>query len=127
MQPPFKFTDSFPTGTDDFVARVPAGLRSAEDLLQALYDSLRFPGWFGFNWNALLDSLCDFHWTDMHRIVLTHQDLPDLDPSSDQLVYLEILAEAIARWGADKTRTLVVIFPADSLAAISKVMSNSAK
>jgi hypothetical protein len=127
VQPPFEFTDSFPTVNDDFVAKVPAGLRTADDLLQALYETLQFPGWFGFNWNALLDSLCDFHWTDKRRIVLSHEDLPCLDPSADQRVYLEILAEAVARWEANKTRTLVVIFPARFVAAVSEAITQAKK
>jgi hypothetical protein len=37
---------------------------SKETLLHALYQSCVFPASFGFNWDALEDSLLDFSWID---------------------------------------------------------------
>ncbi len=39
-------------------------ITSKEDLLSAFYGCLQFPGWFGFNWDALWDSLHDFQWDE---------------------------------------------------------------
>ncbi|MFR9164902.1 MAG: barstar family protein [Dysgonomonas sp.] len=33
---------------------------------------MRFPNYFGFNWNALLDCLRDFDWIEEKYIILIH-------------------------------------------------------
>lgn len=45
-----------------FVARIRSKIRSDTELFHALYEACEFPKWFGFNWNAVNDSLGDFHW-----------------------------------------------------------------
>lgn len=39
-------------------------IKTDNALFEAFYACLQFPGWFGFNWNALWDSLNDFQWDD---------------------------------------------------------------
>ena len=121
--PPFEFTDSFPTSADAHTARVPAGIRTADGLLAVLSEQLHFPDWFGFNWNALYDSLRDLEWLSASRIVLVHQDLPDLDPRSDRWQYLDILADAVRSWNTDPVRRLVVVFPAALEGAVRQALA----
>ncbi len=45
-----------------------------ESLMHAFYQNCEFPGWFGFNWNALKDSLCDFEWAPATGYVLIYQN-----------------------------------------------------
>lgn len=107
---PFDFTDAPKVSGDEFVADIPAGLTSTQALLQALYDNLQLPGYFGFNWDALSDCLRDLHWIQQRRVVLRHSDLPGI-PSVELRTYLEVLAEAKASWGSDEEHTLDVVFP----------------
>ena len=47
-------TENLPR-SENLVAIVPAGIRSAEKLFSILSKALKFPSYFGRNWNALMD------------------------------------------------------------------------
>lgn len=79
-----------------FVAHL-SSVRSKEELLKQLNDELKFPDYFGFNWDALLDVLCDFHWIEQRWVVLVHDELPILD-NNELRIYFEILFNAIKAW-----------------------------
>ena len=66
------------TGDDPLhVVRVPAGIRRRRVLFNAISKGLRFPGYFGQNWDALEECLRDLHWWPAStRLVLVHCDLP---------------------------------------------------
>ena len=92
-------------------AIIPAGITSPTDLLRILATSLRFPAYFGHNWNALFDCLCDFTWLTEPRILIIHEDVPTL-PSPHLDVYLKVLRDAIDSWLPETDpHTLAVAFP----------------
>jgi len=113
----FNFTDAPLLRDNEFVATIPAGLKSADALLHALYERVHLPGYFGFNWDALSDCLRDLHWIENDRVVLLHADLPAL-PLTELRAYLDVLAECVTSWTAGEAHSLVVVFP---LAARSQV------
>ena len=39
-------------------------MKFSDDVFEAFYACLEFPGWFGFNWDAFWDSLHDFQWDE---------------------------------------------------------------
>ncbi|MDR1203750.1 MAG: barstar family protein [Tannerellaceae bacterium] len=95
-----------------FVAHL-SKVRGKEDLLKQLSDKLKFPDYFGFNWDALFECLRDFHWIEQQKIVLVHDDLPVLE-EKDLHIYLEILIDAVKTWQDWKEgeeHSLEVIFP----------------
>jgi len=123
---------------DSYLLRVPAGISSADALIKSVADAGDFPGWFGFNWDALLDSLCDFSWITKRTIVIHHSDLPLLDDPGQCRIYLEILAQAQSDWlEAPRPGTvelwpeewpfikhdLRIIFPTRAKAAIERILS----
>ncbi|MCB2231531.1 barstar family protein [bacterium] len=67
------------------------------EILDAVAAALNFPDYFGRNWSALLDCLCDFHWVEQQRIVLVHDELPRVK-TEDMLTYLAIVKTSIAAW-----------------------------
>lgn len=107
----FAFEDHPVLEPADFLARLPAGLTDASALLHALAERLSFPGYFGFNWDALSDCLRDLHWLSNPRVVLLHADLPAL-PEPELRSYLEVLREAVESWQPGEPHSLHVIFPA---------------
>jgi len=120
---PFNFVDAARMPTDtDYVAEVPVGLTSAEALLQALYDGLQLPGYFGFNWNALSDCLRDLHWLQQDAIVLRHVDLPAL-PAAQLRIYLEILVEAVRSWRPGEEHSLRVEFPTSVRESVMRLLT----
>ena len=105
----------------DYVARLPASLRDREALFTALQQTLRLPNYFGRNWDALSDCLCDLSWIKQHRVVLLHEDIPQLDPKTLK-VYLDVLSECVQDWKPNVVHQLVVVFPEDATNAISDIL-----
>jgi hypothetical protein len=97
-------------GPGAYVARVPAGIRTARALLSTISEALKFPEYFGLNWNALSDSLRDLHWMHEREVVLAHDDLPPIEVE-DQRIYLDVLAEAVESWKPQEEHRLRVVFP----------------
>ena len=89
------------------VLRLGGRLRRKADLLRALADRLKFPSYFGWNWDALDECLGDLSWLDAPGgIVLVHDHMP-LSDADQRHIYLGILKDAQA-----KNRTpLRVVFP----------------
>jgi RNAse (barnase) inhibitor barstar len=120
---PFDFTDEdVGAAADTCVARLPANLANKEELLQALYEQLQLPGYFGFNWDALSDCLRDFHWLESRTVVLVHADLPRLTPQ-DCRTYLAILAEAVDSWKPEEDHEFRVFFPTAARAEAAAVLA----
>jgi hypothetical protein len=92
-----------------FYARLTSELYKQSQLFEALYYLLWFPGYFGFNWNALSDCLKDFSWIKERDIVLVHDGLPKLD-DSDLKIYLEVLRDAVNDWGPADEHRLGIVF-----------------
>lgn len=93
-----------------FVGIVPAGLRTAEQLLVALQRALLLPSYFGHSWNALSDCLRDLHWMSQKRLVVWHNDLP-LVGTTDCETYLDVLAGAVGSWKTGEEHSVSVVFP----------------
>lgn len=80
-----------------YVVRIPPKARGKQKLLGVLAAKLRFPSYFGHNWDALEECLRDLSWlADERRVVIVHEAFP-LPPGGDSLsIYLGILADAVA-------------------------------
>lgn len=93
----FQSRDSLVVG-GGFFLNIPVGIESRDQLFSTFYCNGRFPGYFGFNWDALLDCLSDFSWIGDYTINVVHEDLPLSRDSSACYTYLEILREAVVGW-----------------------------
>ena len=102
---------------------MPAGIVSKQQLLEVLARGLRFPDYFGYNWDALWDCLRDFHWMTERRVVIVHEELPTL-LEHDLVIYLELLNDAVADWQPDEDHELVVVFPESVRAVIESLTSD---
>ena len=77
-----------------------AGCEGKAELLRRVANALRFPDWFGHNWDALADSLTDLSWlpaahyrlTIAHTTALRHASPETLDTLQ------EVLSEAGDYW-----------------------------
>ncbi|MDD5365520.1 MAG: barstar family protein [Gallionellaceae bacterium] len=71
-------------------------------MLETLARALDFPGWFGFNWDALADCLTDLSWHDGGIALLIDQaGTPETAAPEDWGVLLDILADAARHWRAE--------------------------
>jgi RNAse (barnase) inhibitor barstar len=85
-------------GSDLQVARIDlAGVVEKEALFERISVALRFPGWFGRNWDALLDCLRDLSWSNSRRHVLIFENAKSLG-AEDRSELIEVLAEAASNW-----------------------------
>jgi RNAse (barnase) inhibitor barstar len=107
----FRFLDDVSEFKDDdaLVARVDAGVGTKQRLLRLLAEQLAFPGYFGFNWDALYDCLSELPGP----VVILHEDLP-LRTAAERRIYLGVLRDA-----AD----LTAVFPAACRRQITRLLS----
>ncbi|MGD9953028.1 MAG: barstar family protein [Burkholderiales bacterium] len=86
-------------------------LRGAADkaaLLERLARSLAFPDWFGGNWDALEDCLCDLGWRAGDGHVLLVQGGADL-PADELGVLRDVLGAAADYW-RERGRPFFAVF-----------------
>ena len=94
------------------VAEIPTGVARKDDLLLELAQSLRFPDYFGQNWDALEECMRDLSWLPAGAVSIVHRDLPLETDAAGRGTYLEILSGAEMAWPAEG-RELVLVFPGE--------------
>lgn len=77
-----------------------AQTRNARSLQSLLGRALQFPDWFGENWDALLDCLCDLSWcaADGYLLILDSSRAFDQHDATAFDTLLEVLRETNAFW-----------------------------
>jgi RNAse (barnase) inhibitor barstar len=119
----FQSNSEIPKAGDDTVVGIlPKGISDVKALFDGLYNVLSLPGYFGFNWNALLDCLRDFHWLTEKTIILVHEEIPQL-PKDDLWEYLDVLFECINGCKENEDHELIVMFPEHSKDQINRILS----
>ena len=95
------------------VVRIPAKAKGKEKLLSVLAAKLRFPSYFGHNWDALEECLRDLSWLSAQpRVVIVHEACPFSSAGEALAIYQGILADAVAVHRARGTPPLLeVVFP----------------
>lgn len=109
----FLFSSTIP-GEVAFRARVPAGISTKGELMNALDEALRLPDYFGGNWDALEECIRDLSWLPDGDVVVIHDDVPLEHDQGSLAIYLSILHDAVEEWLATKERKLLVLFPPGS-------------
>ena len=95
----------------EIVVRIPRGIRSKQKLLGILAEKLRFPRYFGYNWDALEECLRDLSWLPAHQaITIVHEDLPFGAGGENRATYVDIVTKAAAAQGG---RLRVILPPAE--------------
>lgn len=89
---------------DCLVLRV--DLRGAHDkaaMLDAIAKALRFPEWFGHNWDALNDCLVDMGWLPAlgYMVILDHCDGIHAHAEDDFVTLMQLFQEVADTWRED--------------------------
>jgi RNAse (barnase) inhibitor barstar len=88
---------------DNFFVHVDPRIASKEDLFNFYYHAMWFPGYFGFNLDALYDFLCDLSWINKRKIIILHDKIPGMN-EVDMRKYLSLLNDVCAIW-SDKANS----------------------
>lgn len=94
------FIDKFEeikTRNDSCVVTFNNNSSSKEELLNEYYIKLKFPTYFGFNWDALSDCLACLENIQQEHIVIYHHILPQLN-DNDMKIFLRILKDSSGEW-----------------------------
>ena len=106
---------------DDLVAKIPIDINTKDELLQVLAKELKFPDYFGMNWDALSECLRDLDWLKSRRILIHHEGLPKLSTEALK-TYLDILRQASYGWEKDDHHQLVISFSESVREKIKKLL-----
>ena len=91
------------------VARIGlAGAAGKAAALARIASALEFPRWFGGNWDALEDCLCDLSWSKAAGHVLLIEGAGDLAPD-ERGILVDVLASAAA-FRAGRGRPFFAVF-----------------
>jgi len=109
----FSFSDQLPIPAEaTLVVPIPETVQTKQQLLEALAEGLNFPSYFGRNWDALDECLCDLSWIPFPRpIMLFHEAVPFTEAPTERSIYLDILKHAMQDLESGRLHTLVVVFP----------------
>lgn len=99
--------------SNGLIFEVPMGIQSKRELLEVLGNGLKFPDYYGVNWDAFDECIQDFEWLSERDIVICHLDLPLEGNDSSARTYLLLLNDAIGKWENESSHNLIVIFPAE--------------
>ena len=77
-----------------------AQARDKDDLLTAIALALKLPEWFGHNWDALVDCLCDLSWKPApgYVVVIEGHDALRAARPADFNTLIELFAEVADYW-----------------------------
>jgi RNAse (barnase) inhibitor barstar len=77
-----------------------AGCAETSEVLDRFQAELKFPDWFGGNWDALNDCLTDFSWREAVGYLLVIEKPGDFREAGDDDfdTLISILSEASASW-----------------------------
>ena len=120
---PFHFTDDRPAGDDStLVVRIPANINRKRKMLALYSGQLRFPAYFGWNWDAFEECLRDLSWLDgVRQGIVAHRDLPVAESPEQQEIYLSILRD---RFGIDQGPRVTVTFPRSAQAMVVRTLEH---
>jgi RNAse (barnase) inhibitor barstar len=96
-------TDIQQAAENDGYAAFRVDLKDVQDrdgLFDAIAKALKFPDWFGHNWDALADCLADFDWhpADGFVVLLEHSDGIHGRAESDFVTLMQVFSRAADEW-----------------------------
>ncbi len=84
-------------------------MQTRDDLFFEVSYKLKFPNYFGNNWNALDECLQDLEWIDDTKINIVIKDyglILNLDHSDEKTIFMSCIKDADDYWRLDGTKTI---------------------
>ena len=88
-----------------------AEISSEEELLKHLAQAMKFPDYFGNNWNALEECLSDLDWLPAKGYVIqfANADIFIKTHSSDFKVFVQIIESVKSYWNAINVDLILIV------------------
>jgi RNAse (barnase) inhibitor barstar len=111
---PFGFAFGDDGASDDATvhANVPQNITCKAALLATIATQLSFPDYFGGNWDALEECICDLSWLPTGRVLVKHVDVPLVEDVRSAMAYVAILKSAARKMSKSEHHPLSIVFPA---------------
>lgn len=104
---------------DALIITIPSGVTHKRDLLAIFVRNLKFPRYFGWNWDSFEECLRDLSWIKQpRRIIIVHDSLPFLEGQENRETYLSILLDAVNLFQAEGGHKFIAVFPERARAAV---------
>ena len=91
-------------------AKVAHGINDEKMLFTVLADILKFPDYFGMNWDALWECIRDLSWLPAGHVNLIHHDMPFIGDKEKMSLYLSLLNDAVKLWETGGSN-LIYLYP----------------
>lgn len=110
-----------------FVVRVSSRIRTRRELFGVLRRHLRFPDYFGGNWDALNDVLHDLSWwPEGQRFALLHDGIPFTEHSRrSRTSYLRVIEGLIESDDSGAPARWTIVFPTNVRPVIQAELAGS--
>lgn len=97
-------------------------VKDKSTLLEALNRTMRFPGYFGGNWDALEECLRDLEWSPAEGYVILYEEPQRLlEMSYDVLVtFLEVVVAVSEEWARDQVFFCLILVGGEELIDLQK-------
>lgn len=92
-------------------ANIPTNLRSKEVLFATFAELLKFPDYFGNNWDAFDECIQDLSWLPNGPVVVKHDDIPLANDIRQAKIYILLLSDAARRMPTSGNHPLSIVFP----------------
>ena len=99
-------------------------IKNKNELFELFCSQLKFPEYFGENWDAFYDCLADLSWVYEQKIVIQHKDIP-LESINEKKIYIQILSDLVDHWNKYKEfHQLEICFPRKNEREIDLICQN---
>ena len=90
-------------------------IKSKEDLLRRLSEEMKFPSYFGSNWDALEECLNDLSWLPARGYVIQFANADNFinNSLSDFRIFTQVIDSASDRWKVDEVGFTLIVEVSD--------------
>lgn len=102
----------------DLIINIRKDINNNKELFDIFSSYLQFPTYFGQNWDAFYDCLCDLEHLHKNKILILHEDLPFKEFEEERKIYIEMLFDLGSFFSSDPIYKIDAAFPLMQKSAI---------
>lgn len=95
----------------DIIIEIHKNIKHKKLLFAIFAEKLHFPHYFGSNWDAFYDCLCNLEYSNPTKILILHEDLPFKNSATDRSAYVNILVDMESNIAKDDCYKIDIALP----------------